>query len=98
MRGSASLDCAEPGKVFGMRAVVSGELPEVDVTSREYCPITLIPRDAFLTIVTAATCQKCTFAYCQSTQQLILVQCAQRLLLKTPAERSMDRESTLPAQ
>jgi CRP-like cAMP-binding protein len=53
MQESFSLDGAETGKVFGMRAVVSGELPEVDVTSRENCRITLIPRDAFLTIVRA---------------------------------------------
>lgn len=53
MQESFSLDGTETGKVFGMRAVVSGELPEVDVTSRENCRITLIPRDAFLTTVRA---------------------------------------------
>jgi CRP-like cAMP-binding protein len=46
---SVSLDCAELGKVFGMCAVVSGELPQADVTSQENCRVTLIPRDAFLT-------------------------------------------------
>jgi len=51
MRQSISLGCAEAGKVFGMRAVVSGELPEADVTSQENCRITLIPRDAFLKTV-----------------------------------------------
>jgi CRP-like cAMP-binding protein len=51
IRQSVSLGCAEAGKVFGMRAVVSGELPEADVTSVEDCHITLIPRDAFLKTV-----------------------------------------------
>jgi CRP-like cAMP-binding protein len=51
MRRSVSLGCAEAGKVFGMRAVVSGELPEADVTSLEDCHITLISRDAFLKTV-----------------------------------------------
>jgi CRP-like cAMP-binding protein len=36
------------GKVFGMRAIVSGELPELDVTTQKDCSVTLIPRDAFL--------------------------------------------------
>ncbi len=48
MRGSASLDFSEPGKVFGMRALVSGELPEISVTCVEQCSITIVPRDAFL--------------------------------------------------
>lgn len=45
---SVSLDCAEAGKVFGMHAAVSGNPPEADVTSRENCQVTLIPREAFL--------------------------------------------------
>jgi len=53
MQESFSLDGAKTGKVFGMRAVVSGEMPEMDVTSQENCRITLIPRDAFLTTVRA---------------------------------------------
>lgn len=48
MQESISLPCTEAGKVFGMRAMVSGEVPEADVTSKENCQITLIPRDAFL--------------------------------------------------
>jgi CRP-like cAMP-binding protein len=51
MRRSVSLGYGEAGKVFGMRAVVSGELPEADVTSRDNCKVTLIPRDAFLKTV-----------------------------------------------
>jgi CRP-like cAMP-binding protein len=51
MHRSVSLGCAEAGKVFGMRAVISGELPEADVISQESCQITLIPRDAFLKTV-----------------------------------------------
>ena len=51
VRESLSLDCAVAGKVFGMRAVVSGELPEVDITCQENCNVTLIPRDTFLETV-----------------------------------------------
>lgn len=51
VRESISLDCATAGKVFGMRAVVSGELPEADVTCQEKCRVTLIPRDTFLKTV-----------------------------------------------
>ena len=39
------------GKVFGMRAVVSGELPEIDVTCMESCSITTVPRDVFLALL-----------------------------------------------
>lgn len=46
-----SLDCAAAGKVFGMRAVVSGELPEADIRCQENCRVTLIPRDIFLKTV-----------------------------------------------
>jgi CRP-like cAMP-binding protein len=48
---SILLDCAMEGRVFGMRAVVSGELPEEDVTCQENCSVTLIPRDTFLKTV-----------------------------------------------
>ena len=48
---SILLDCATAGRVFGMRAVVSGELPEEDVTCQENCSVTLIPRDAFIKTV-----------------------------------------------
>jgi CRP-like cAMP-binding protein len=51
MRGSASLDYSEPGKVFGMRALVSGELPEINVTCVERCSITIVPRQAFLALL-----------------------------------------------
>jgi CRP-like cAMP-binding protein len=39
------------GKVFGLHALVSGELPKVDVTSLEDCTVTLIPRDKFADIL-----------------------------------------------
>jgi CRP-like cAMP-binding protein len=45
---SVSWDCTEIGKVFGMRAAISGELPEINVTTVESCRITTLPRDAFL--------------------------------------------------
>jgi CRP-like cAMP-binding protein len=50
---SVCLDCAEVGKVFGMRAAISGELPEIDVISVEACRITVLPRDAFLSLLKA---------------------------------------------
>src|ERR1041384_8661676 len=50
-RRSASLITGQQGKVFGMRAVVSGEPAEVDVTSLEQCSITVVPRDAFLNLL-----------------------------------------------
>jgi CRP/FNR family transcriptional regulator, cyclic AMP receptor protein len=43
-----SLTTGQQGKVFGMRAAISGELPEIDVTCVEPCNITILPRDAFL--------------------------------------------------
>jgi CRP-like cAMP-binding protein len=39
------------GKVFGLHALVSGELPKVDVTSLENCTVALIPRDKFAEIL-----------------------------------------------
>ena len=42
---------ARAGKVFGLRAVVSGEAPEVSVTTLEECNITLIPKDKFTTVL-----------------------------------------------
>ncbi|HXA85711.1 MAG TPA: Crp/Fnr family transcriptional regulator [Candidatus Dormibacteraeota bacterium] len=50
-RRSASLDYSGAGKVFGMRAMVSGELPEINVTSLAPCSITTVPRDAFLVLL-----------------------------------------------
>jgi CRP-like cAMP-binding protein len=50
-RKQALLGLAEGGKVFGMRAVVAGELPEVDVTCLEPCDISILPRDAFLVLL-----------------------------------------------
>jgi CRP-like cAMP-binding protein len=47
-RHPASLGYSGAGKVFGMRATVSGELPEIDVTCLESCSITTVPRDVFL--------------------------------------------------
>src|SRR5262249_10640657 len=39
MRESTSIDDVSTGKVFGMRAVVSGELPEIDVICVETCQV-----------------------------------------------------------
>lgn len=45
------LGTAGPGKVFGMRAVVSGELPEINVTSLEECDIAVIPGEKFMSVL-----------------------------------------------
>lgn len=50
-RRAASLGYSGAGKVFGMRALVSGELPEIDVTCLESCSITTVPRDVFLELL-----------------------------------------------
>src|SRR5215467_12772896 len=47
-RRTVSMTTGQVGKVFGMRAAISGELPEIDVTCLEPCNITVVPRDAFL--------------------------------------------------
>lgn len=38
---------AGPGKVFGMRPVISGEVPEINVTCLEECEIAVIPAEDF---------------------------------------------------
>ena len=48
---TVSLITGQAGKVFGMRAAISGELPEIDVTCIEPCNITVLPRDAFLKLL-----------------------------------------------
>lgn len=50
-RRSASVTTAQPGKVFGMRAALSGELPDIDVTCLESCRVTIVPRDIFLSVL-----------------------------------------------
>jgi CRP-like cAMP-binding protein len=50
-RHPASLGYSGAGKVFGMRATVSGELPEIDVTCLESCSITTVPCDVFLALL-----------------------------------------------
>ena len=46
-----SLGTAGPGRVFGMRAVISGETPEIDVTPLENCDVTVIPGPDFLEVL-----------------------------------------------
>jgi CRP-like cAMP-binding protein len=53
-RHPATLTTGEMGKVFGMRAAISGELPEIDVTCTEPCRVTFLPRDSFLNVLKAA--------------------------------------------
>jgi CRP-like cAMP-binding protein len=48
---AASMTTRQEGKVFGMRAAISGELPEIDVTCVEQCSITILPRDVFLDLL-----------------------------------------------
>jgi CRP-like cAMP-binding protein len=45
------LGTAGPGKVFGMRAIVSGELPEINVTCLEECDIVAIPAEKFMSVL-----------------------------------------------
>jgi CRP/FNR family transcriptional regulator len=46
-----SLGVVGSGKVLGLRSVICGEVPEVDVTCLEPCDITFLPRDAFLEVL-----------------------------------------------
>ena len=48
---AASMIMAQQGKVFGMRAAISGELPEIDVTCVSLCNVTIFPRDVFLDLL-----------------------------------------------
>ncbi|HEY7405344.1 MAG TPA: Crp/Fnr family transcriptional regulator [Candidatus Angelobacter sp.] len=50
-RRAVSVTTGQQGKVFGMRAAISGELPEIDVICVEPCNITMVPRDAFLDLL-----------------------------------------------
>ena len=50
-RRPATLTTAETSKVFGMRAVISGEAPEIDVTCMEPCRVTFVPRDRLLSVL-----------------------------------------------
>jgi len=52
-RRPAALTTGEAGKVFGMRAAISGELPEIDVTCVEPCRVTFVPCDSFLELLKA---------------------------------------------
>jgi CRP-like cAMP-binding protein len=45
------LSTGRAGKVFGMRAAVSDELPEIDVTCLEPCRVTFVPREDFLNLL-----------------------------------------------
>ena len=42
------LGIARPGKVFGLRSVVSGEAPEINAIALEECKVALIPKDRFV--------------------------------------------------
>jgi len=46
-----SVALAGHGKVFGLRSVVSGELPEINVICLEECSVTVLPRDEFIRIL-----------------------------------------------
>jgi CRP-like cAMP-binding protein len=45
------LETAGAGKVFGMRAVVSGEVPEINATCLEPCDIAVIPGQVFAALL-----------------------------------------------
>jgi CRP-like cAMP-binding protein len=42
---------ARAGKVFGLRSVVSGEAPEISVTTLEECTVSLIPKDRLTAVL-----------------------------------------------
>ncbi len=46
-----SLGSAGPGKVFGMRAAIAGETPEINVTCLDECAVTLVPRKEFMAVL-----------------------------------------------
>lgn len=46
-----SLGTAGPGKVFGMRAAVSGEVPEINVTALEPCDLSIITEEDFANVL-----------------------------------------------
>ena len=46
-----SMALAGEGKVFGLRAIVTGLLPEINVTCLDECTVTLLPRDQFLDLL-----------------------------------------------
>jgi CRP-like cAMP-binding protein len=46
-----SLGTVGPGKVLGLRSIMCGEVPEIDVTCLEECKITLLSKEAFLQIL-----------------------------------------------
>ena len=92
---SILLDCATAGRVFGMRAVVSGELPEEDVTCLENCSVTLIPRDTFLK--TVRQYPEMYFAIAKVLSNDLVM--AQRLLktsLRRPCKKAIGKPLRLP--
>jgi len=46
-----SLGTVGSGKVLGLRSIMCGEVPEIDVTCLEECDVTLVPSDMFLEIL-----------------------------------------------
>jgi CRP-like cAMP-binding protein len=46
-----SVGIVGPGKVLGLRSVICGEVPEVDVTCLVPCDITLLAKDVFLEVL-----------------------------------------------
>lgn len=45
------LSTAGPGKIFGLRALVTDRLPEIEAVCRTECTLRLLPRDMFVTAV-----------------------------------------------
>lgn len=46
-----ALGTAGPGKVFALRAIVAGEVAEVEVTALEKCSLTVLPAEEFLNVL-----------------------------------------------
>jgi CRP-like cAMP-binding protein len=46
-----ALGAAGPGKVFALRAIVAGEVAEIEITATEKCSLTVLPADEFLNVL-----------------------------------------------
>lgn len=82
-----SLGTAGPGKVFGMRAAVSGETPEIDVTPLEDCEVTVIPRTEFLAVLQNNPQMYFAVAKVLSADLKIADQLIRNCARRTPARR-----------
>lgn len=74
------LSVAGKGKVLGLRAILSGERPEIEATALDDCRIFRIPRQAFLEV--ACRRPEIYFAICKVLSADLDI--AERFLRETP--------------